>query len=270
MHGRSRSRDRSRGHAVNSWSPLALSPALWLRADRGVTLNSGNVAAWADQSGNARHFVQATAGEQPLYSETGGANGRAYVEVGPDRWLSSSAAMSLWGFLHRADSFVWAVVRLVDADPTAVNATSTTLILGSGMNTATGPGLGIFAEDRNAVIAGGDGIRVGTWTTSAQQYAALSSSGALPGATWRHLEVTYAPAAALLIQSNGTLVATALGPHTPQTADPPAVSIGRHLGAITAGTRLRICELGALVGNGAIAQLAALRAYIRATYGVAA
>jgi hypothetical protein len=43
----------------------------WYRSDLGVTLNSGNVSAWADQSGNQHNFTQPAAGAQPAYG-TGG------------------------------------------------------------------------------------------------------------------------------------------------------------------------------------------------------
>ena len=43
-------------------APLAIGPGginsnlqLWLKADAGVSESGGNVSAWADQSGNARH-----------------------------------------------------------------------------------------------------------------------------------------------------------------------------------------------------------------------
>lgn len=42
----------------------------WLRADLGVTLNVGNVAAWADQSGVGdpnRNVVQVAGGQQPAF-----------------------------------------------------------------------------------------------------------------------------------------------------------------------------------------------------------
>lgn len=42
-------------------------PLLWLRADLGITLNVGNVSAWADQSGNGLDVSQGTAASQPLY-----------------------------------------------------------------------------------------------------------------------------------------------------------------------------------------------------------
>lgn len=44
---------------------------LWLRADLGITLNGGNVSAWADQSGKGdanRNALQGTAALQPLWT----------------------------------------------------------------------------------------------------------------------------------------------------------------------------------------------------------
>jgi hypothetical protein len=46
--------------------PLLPGCVLWLRADLGVTLNAGNVSAWADQSGLGNNFVQGTAASQAL------------------------------------------------------------------------------------------------------------------------------------------------------------------------------------------------------------
>jgi hypothetical protein len=62
----------ARGGAA-AWSPLALGSTLklWLRGDLGVTLNGGDVSAWADQSGNGQHFTQATGAQQPLYVASG-------------------------------------------------------------------------------------------------------------------------------------------------------------------------------------------------------
>jgi hypothetical protein len=45
--------------------------ALWLDANVGVTLVSGAVSQWADQSGNANHAVQATAGSRPTVTAIG-------------------------------------------------------------------------------------------------------------------------------------------------------------------------------------------------------
>ena len=40
---------------------------LWLRSDSVVTDGAGNVSQWTDQSGNARHALQSTAGFRPSY-----------------------------------------------------------------------------------------------------------------------------------------------------------------------------------------------------------
>lgn len=54
------------------WNPTMISGCkVWLRADKGVTLNGSNVSSWADQSGNGHNAVQATAAKQPAYSASG-------------------------------------------------------------------------------------------------------------------------------------------------------------------------------------------------------
>jgi hypothetical protein len=45
--------------------PVATNLALWLRADKGVTLNGANTLTWADQSGNGRDVTMSTAVNQP-------------------------------------------------------------------------------------------------------------------------------------------------------------------------------------------------------------
>jgi hypothetical protein len=50
------------------WRPTRIPGCvLWLRADLGVTLVSGKVSAWADQSGMGNHFTQATGADQMAY-----------------------------------------------------------------------------------------------------------------------------------------------------------------------------------------------------------
>jgi hypothetical protein len=54
------------GFSVQStFSPISFTPAAWFRGDLGITLTSGKVSQWSDQSGNNRHLVQATAANQP-------------------------------------------------------------------------------------------------------------------------------------------------------------------------------------------------------------
>lgn len=58
----------SAGGAPAPFTPAAYSPVGWWRSDLGVTLNGGDVSAWADQSGNGSHLLQANPALQPLYS----------------------------------------------------------------------------------------------------------------------------------------------------------------------------------------------------------
>jgi hypothetical protein len=54
---------------TGAFGPMDVALAkLWLRADLGVTLNSGNVATWADQSGNANDATEST--NRPLWVAT--------------------------------------------------------------------------------------------------------------------------------------------------------------------------------------------------------
>ena len=51
----------------------------WWRADRGITLNGGNVSQINDGSGLARHIAQAVAAKQPPWNASGGPGNQAYI-----------------------------------------------------------------------------------------------------------------------------------------------------------------------------------------------
>jgi hypothetical protein len=64
------------GDAAAAWTPASITGAdLMLEADAGITLNSSNVSAWADQSAAGKHFAQATGALQPAYQAAGGPGG---------------------------------------------------------------------------------------------------------------------------------------------------------------------------------------------------
>jgi len=87
---------------LSGFSPLSLSPALWLDASDASTLYDatsggslvaadGAVARWEDKSGNSRHATQATSGNRPL-RKTSIANGRAVLLFdGSNDYLSTVA-----------------------------------------------------------------------------------------------------------------------------------------------------------------------------------
>lgn len=55
------------GRFSSAFSPLSLSPALWLDASDTATITSsgGSVSQWDDKSGNNHHVTQSTAGAKP-------------------------------------------------------------------------------------------------------------------------------------------------------------------------------------------------------------
>lgn len=54
--------------ASRVWTPAALAPHAWYRADMGISLVGARIAAWADQSGNGHHLLQTTDALRPVQS----------------------------------------------------------------------------------------------------------------------------------------------------------------------------------------------------------
>lgn len=75
---------------ATGWTPKDLSPAMWLRADQGITLNGTKVSAWADLSGNGRNASQATAANQATFEATG-FNGNPSLLFAAAQWLQTAA-----------------------------------------------------------------------------------------------------------------------------------------------------------------------------------
>lgn len=88
------------GISVNSrqsaWTPGRLSPALWLRADKGITLNGSTVSAWADARRNGLVASQGTAASQPTFVEAA-INGRPTVKFTGSHWLVTGTGIVIAG-----------------------------------------------------------------------------------------------------------------------------------------------------------------------------
>lgn len=87
------------------FSPTDIDGAvLWLRADLGVTLDgSGNVSAWADQSGNGNDVTQTSASSRPSYDDSVEALGgqpAIHKISGTSGTLESVSPASTFNFLH--------------------------------------------------------------------------------------------------------------------------------------------------------------------------
>lgn len=86
------------GGGAAAWSPLALSPVIWLDATQLGLANDDPVAEFTDLSGNGNHFVQAATVNKPVF-KTSGINGLASVEsdgVDDNMTLSGIGAQTAW------------------------------------------------------------------------------------------------------------------------------------------------------------------------------
>lgn len=84
--------------AAGIWTPKALSPLAWWRADLGVTLDggSGKVAAWADQSGNGVHLVQGSDAIRPSrIASVAGRKNKPCIEATATGQLLSATGITL-------------------------------------------------------------------------------------------------------------------------------------------------------------------------------
>lgn len=242
------------------WSPESLAPSLWIRADS-VTLASGDVAGWASRTGSLS-FTQGTAGARPLYSATGGPNGKPYVELGGARWLQGSGVASDWSFLHTGALSVWAVLQKVGttADVTAILATQAT---------AAHRGTLLATDNSASNYRLGHAVYRGDGTTNPVAYA-TSSNNAAPSNTWRATEWFFNPAVGVLVQSAASVVSFPVGAYTaPAGAPTNAAQLGR-APTYTFGSPIRLCELIAVARVTSIAENIAVREYLRAEYGVVA
>src|SRR6187402_2320525 len=76
-----------------AWTPISLGSALriWIKADAGLTVTSGQVDAAADQSGNSFNLT-GTGANRPFYNATGSDNGRPTIDFDtPDQTFITSA-----------------------------------------------------------------------------------------------------------------------------------------------------------------------------------
>lgn len=74
-----------------AWTPLDLTPTMWLRADDLALADGTAVSSWTDLSGNGLHATQGTGPNQPLL-KTGIVNGHQVVRFdGSNDYLATSA-----------------------------------------------------------------------------------------------------------------------------------------------------------------------------------
>ncbi|MEI6122896.1 MAG: PKD domain-containing protein [Bacteroidota bacterium] len=143
------------------FSPIALGGlSLWLKADEGITLNSGHVSVWADQSGNGNTATQSTLANQPLYVANG-LNGKPLLRFDGVNDLFNINAITLTKV-----SF-FCVMRVI-------GVTNRVIILGT-TSTSTYNAIQNMSGTTNSFIQGGNGSsQVSAATGHILNYAILS------------------------------------------------------------------------------------------------
>ena len=87
------------------WSPIVLSPALWLDAADSSTITiATGVSEWRDKSGNNRHFTQSTPANQPAYNRNG-INGLGSISYDPTN-DSLQRTPEAWAFQYPITAFI--------------------------------------------------------------------------------------------------------------------------------------------------------------------
>ena len=139
-----------------SWSPLDLSPALWLDASdtSTITASSGSVSEWRDKSGNARHVSQGTAASQPT-TGTATQNGKNVLSFDGGDFLRFTTFPTIAQPYTVVVMFNWTditdnyrVVSISNGVQILINTSKLTLFAGSlasgGSNETTAAGLRII------------------------------------------------------------------------------------------------------------------------------
>ena len=104
------------GFGVAAFSPISLTPTVWLRSDLGIARTGLNVTAWSDQSGNGYNVTQSGPSSQPTYSLAGGVNGL------PKLTFTAAAAQALLNasfVMGMVPAEIIAVATTTDSAPSA-------------------------------------------------------------------------------------------------------------------------------------------------------
>ena len=110
--------------SAGPWTPARLSPKLWLDDSTAVSDVSGFAAQWNDQSANAWHFSQSSAGSRPAIDATGLNGLRVLVFDGSSDGLVSDAARAI--YRNTTAAWVFVVMKKVASQSGDANVFSVT------------------------------------------------------------------------------------------------------------------------------------------------
>ncbi len=141
----------------------SLSPALWCRYGRGITVTGSGVSQWEDQSGNGRHLLQGTDTNRPALQTDG-----TILYDGVDNYLAATFAIS-------QPCTFYALLTQVSWTSTDYIWDGATTNMGRLMQSGVSPNL-VYDTDATANIAL-SGAAIGTYAVYSVVYNGASSSG---------------------------------------------------------------------------------------------
>lgn len=228
---------------------MALKPALWLRSDRGISLNGSNVTAWADQSGFGRDAIQLTPANQPVYTTSSAVRGLPAVTGAATRGLLAGAAAD-WTFLHDGTG---CTIFLV----TYSRATPTNYLIGTQSSSGANRGFNIFWSGTSHNFIVGDG--------TTQQFSLTRAASAL---TLNKTIATFAtastPDASVTVNGVAGTTGNAATPSGTAPANPLGICWG---GASSFGTDTDFFDIVLFNRVLSANEIAALNAYATTRYG---
>jgi len=252
---RDRRWNRSGGGGAAAWTPASLaSLATWHRADLGITLNSGNVSAWADQEGTA-NGVQVTAALQPLYVTSDSAmNNQSSIDFDASNDYLELGSVSSFNHIHNGTGGTfWIAFR-----------SQTTLAYSMMLDNNTGyGGAGLYIYQN----VGGDlEIRIGTGTTP----VFTNSAAVVVANTTNQLLIKYSSSAspnwALRLNKAATASgAEGLAPSSGDAGYPLRLSADAGGGSHWGGS---IAEIATFTSYLSAGDQASLEAYGSSRYGI--
>jgi hypothetical protein len=184
---------------------------LWLKADTGITLNTGKVAQWTDQSGSGANAAQAGASNQPAFVASA-VNGRpALAFDGADDFMTFNLPMTN---LNGATIFLVAASTSATQDGTSVGATQSAIFWNENADWST-----IFLTPFQRYVkyqfGTGQANNISTYTRPVTLGTSFSVNAAVKNGANEALYV------------NGSLVFSAGGKLTPMRNSRPTGNLGR-------------------------------------------
>jgi hypothetical protein len=216
------------------FSPLSLSPALWLKADALSLADGATISSWPDSSGNGRSAAQANGTMQPLY-KAGIINSKPVVRFdGVNDYLATSG----WGLVQPCTVFLVGLLR---------SASTLRIML-------DGTGGGNRADLYYGAASGG--------VSAFSMYAGATLAGPTTTATAAHVLTAVISNTASALQVDGGTATTGTG----GTSNANGITLGSAYAGSSSWADLDLAEVLVYPAVLTTAQQNQVRAYLKTKY----